>query len=271
MKKHSQFLDDEVFFTCLERVYQLKDVWVVDSGTTKKDSQAVTVQQWRVLSGWKLLIIRQFLKIFTQRTVRWCKSLHNRGDTSKHCKAQVINAWTCIINQGYYNTWSNWEFQINLSLSFCLPLNHTSICPQTDCVQFQDHDFVLGSLADFPAILLEEFLADEHLVRLSVLRQAQLAEFLPAPEEEEEKSEHRQWKVERGDVRDKWERKKYIGSFSTGKEFNWLRCWLGRININYEMGLLLPSAGHRLGLTFRSVQYLLWWILWRLSDANISH
>lgn len=67
----------------------------------------------------------------------------------------------------------------SLSPSF----NHTSICAQSDCVQFQNHDFVLGSLADFPAIFLEEFLADKHLVRLSVFSQAQLAELLPTQAE----------------------------------------------------------------------------------------
>lgn len=35
-KKHAQFLDDEVFFPGLECVYQLKDVWVVDPGTTQR-------------------------------------------------------------------------------------------------------------------------------------------------------------------------------------------------------------------------------------------
>lgn len=70
------------------------------------------------------------------------------------------------------------------SLRLSLSLNHSSICSQTYCVQFQDHDFVLGSLADFSAVFLEEFLADEHLVCLSVLRQAQLAELLPTQREE---------------------------------------------------------------------------------------
>lgn len=68
----------------------------------------------------------------------------------------------------------------------CIPpsLNHTTICLWTDCVQFQNHDFVLGSLADFPAVFLEEFLADKHLVGLSVLGQTQLAELLPTRGEE---------------------------------------------------------------------------------------
>lgn len=67
-------------------------------------------------------------------------------------------------------------------LALCLsePVNHSSICPPTACVQFQDHDFILGCLADFPAVLLEEFLAEKHFVPLSVFSQAQLTEFLPA-------------------------------------------------------------------------------------------
>lgn len=66
--------------------------------------------------------------------------------------------------------------------AFCFspPVNHTSICPPTACVQFQDHDFILGCLADFPAVLLEEFLAEKNFVSLSVFSQAQLTKFLPA-------------------------------------------------------------------------------------------
>lgn len=60
------------------------------------------------------------------------------------------------------------------------PVNHTSFCPPSACVQFQDHDFILGCLADFPAVLLEEFLAEKHFVPLSVFSQAQLTKFLPA-------------------------------------------------------------------------------------------
>lgn len=52
------------------------------------------------------------------------------------------------------------------------------------CLQFQNHDFVLGSLADFPAILFEEFFTDKHLIRLSVLCQAQFTEFLPKQRKE---------------------------------------------------------------------------------------
>lgn len=104
------------------------------------------------------------------------------------------------------------SFSLSPSLCLSRPLNHTSICPQTDCVQFQDHDFVLGSLADFPAVLLEEFLADKHLVRLSVLSQAQLAEFLPTQEEKKRQTD-RQRKAEKVNIREKLGRKKYIVSF----------------------------------------------------------
>lgn len=67
-------------------------------------------------------------------------------------------------------------------LVLCLspPVNHSSICPPTACVQFEDHGFILGCLADFPPILLEEFLAEKHFVPLSVFSQAQLTKFLPA-------------------------------------------------------------------------------------------
>lgn len=85
--------------------------------------------------------------------------------------------------------------QINLSFpARCLsPLvNQTSICPPTACVQFQDHDFILGCLADFPAVLLEEFLAEKHFVPLSVFSQAQLTKFLPVkPNKTEEERKKR--------------------------------------------------------------------------------
>lgn len=102
----------------------------------------------------------------------------------------VKNASVCVVNKGLVapcNCKHKRKFVIFLSFCMFRPLlSHTSICPPTDCVQFQDHDFVLGSLADFPAVLLEEFLADKHFVRLSVLSQAQLAEFLPMQEEDKE-------------------------------------------------------------------------------------
>lgn len=66
-------------------------------------------------------------------------------------------------------------------------LTHTSFCPHTDCVQFQDHDLVLGGLADFPAIFLEKFLADKDFVGLSVPSQAQLTELLPMSHEGDRK------------------------------------------------------------------------------------
>lgn len=62
-------------------------------------------------------------------------------------------------------------------------LFHLSKCLRANYAQFQDHDFVLGSLADFPAVFLEEFLADKHLLCLSVFCQAQLAELLPTQKE----------------------------------------------------------------------------------------
>ena len=55
----------------------------------------------------------------------------------------------------------------------------------TEHVHFQDHNLVLGSLADFPAIFLQEFLTDKHLLCLSVLRQAQLTKLLPAQEKKD--------------------------------------------------------------------------------------
>lgn len=82
--------------------------------------------------------------------------------------------------------------QIILSFpAFCFspPVNHTSICPPTACVQFQDHDFILGCLADFPAVLLEEFLAEKHFVPLSVFSQAQLTKFLPAKTKQDKTEE----------------------------------------------------------------------------------
>ena len=80
---------------------------------------------------------------------------------------------------------NNKTFSRSPPLRLSPSLSHSSICPKTDCVQFQDHDFVLGSLADFPAVFLEEFLADKHLVCLSVLSHAQFAELLPTQEKKE--------------------------------------------------------------------------------------
>lgn len=91
---------------------------------------------------------------------------------------------THIINQSQYRHCANGNMNKNVnSLCLSLSLSHTFIWKPTDCVQFEDRDFVLGSLSDFPAILLEELLAEKHLVRLSVFNQAQLAEFLPMKEE----------------------------------------------------------------------------------------
>lgn len=87
--------------------------------------------------------------------------------------------------------------QNNLSFpafSLSTPVNHTSICPPTACVQFQDHDFILGCLADFPAILLEEFLAEKHFVSLSVFSQAQLTKFLPAKPKQDKTEKERKKK-----------------------------------------------------------------------------
>jgi len=83
----------------------------------------------------------------------------------------------------------------NHSLILPLSIPKSYIHLSSDCVQFQDHDFVLGSLADFPAVFLEVFLADKHLVCLSVLCQAQLAELLPTQEEKNRKTD-RQRKAE---------------------------------------------------------------------------
>lgn len=91
---------------------------------------------------------------------------------------------THIINQSQYRHCANGNMNKNVnSLCLSLSLSHTSIWQPTDCVQFEDRDFVLGSLSDFPAVLLEELLAEKHLVRLSVFNQAQLAEFLPTQED----------------------------------------------------------------------------------------
>lgn len=47
-QKHSQFLDDVIFFSGLKCIYQLKDVWVVDPGAAKqadKKSQTAALQR----------------------------------------------------------------------------------------------------------------------------------------------------------------------------------------------------------------------------------
>lgn len=118
----------------------------------RNESQTVTSKEWK-LKSWK------------------CSSSFSE------------EAWLVLLQ-----TLCKWKriqknHQIILSFpAFCFspPVNHTSICPPTACVQFQDHDFILGCLADFPAVLLEEFLAEKHFVPLSVFSQAQLTKFLPA-------------------------------------------------------------------------------------------
>lgn len=79
----------------------------------------------------------------------------------------------------------NTRIEISQLVSQISPLTNSTSSADASSphIHFQDHDLVLGSLAHFSAILLEEFLAHVDLVRLPFLYQTQLAKFFPAERE----------------------------------------------------------------------------------------
>ena len=80
-----------------------------------------------------------------------------------------------------------------------------SLCTSGDHVHFEDLDFILGSLAYFPPVLLQKLLTDKHLVGLSVFSHTQLTELLPRERKRSERGGERE--TERGER----ERREMIG------------------------------------------------------------
>lgn len=193
------------------RVSNVSISWRMFGWLTLERQKRVTHCDLTTVKGftcnWRVLTIHWLLNSFLYKEdwvgvhpFSWVHTSKSRS--YKHLSVTLlITVVTWIV---WLETWTeisnNKTFSHSPSLRLSPSLSHTSICPQTDRVQFQDHDFVLGSLADFPAVFLEEFLADKHLVCLSVLSQAELAELLPTQEEK---------KIERQKDREKGRKGKY--------------------------------------------------------------